>query len=134
MRVMRTAAVLVFVSVTTRCADEPTHPTRSTRPRIQPALTSNAGSRIAFSSDRDGGFYQIYVMNADGSDQTRLSANKSWNEIDASWSPDGRKLAFVTNRDHAGYPDDYEIYVMNADGSCQRRLTSNSAGVGEPTW
>ena len=43
-------------------------------------------SRIAFTSVRNGNF-EIYVMNADGSDQTRLTNNDSW-EGTPSWSPD----------------------------------------------
>ena len=81
------------------------------------------GSRLAFVSDRDGG-YEIYVMDADGQNQTRLT--------DAggrfpSWSPDGSRLAFVSNRDGG-----YEIYVMDADGQNQTRLTD--AGGGSPSW
>ena len=39
---------------------------------------------------------------------------------DARWSPDGGKIAFVTNRD-----GDQEIYVMNADGSGQQNVSQN---------
>ena len=46
--------------------------------------TSNT---IAFMSDRDGTF-DIYVMNADGTGQTRLTDNLAWDES-PSWSPDG---------------------------------------------
>jgi TolB protein len=38
--------------------------------------------------------------------------------LGAAWSPDGRKITFVSDRDGT-----YEVYVMNADGSGQRRLT-----------
>ena len=38
------------------------------------------------------------------------------------WSPDGRKLAFTSERD-----GNWEIYVMNADGSGQRNLTRTTA-------
>jgi Tol biopolymer transport system component len=39
-------------------------------------------------------------------------------DIDPAWSPDGKRIAFASNRDGA-----YEIYVMNADGGNRRRLT-----------
>ena len=42
--------------------------------------------------------------------------------FDPTWSPDGRKIAFVSDRAGKG-----EIYVMNADGSGKRRLTRNGA-------
>ena len=76
--------------------------------------------KIAFHSDRDGN-NEIYVMNVNGSNQTRLTNNPAVDEI-PSWSPDGAKIAFMSNRD-----GNYEIYVMNTDGSNQTRLTNNPA-------
>jgi Tol biopolymer transport system component len=74
---------------------------------------------------------QIYVMNADdGSEQTRLTANSSQNGH-PSWSPDGTKIAFASDRDDANV---FEIYVMNADGSEQTRLTDDPAFDGLPSW
>jgi len=46
-----------------------------------------------------------------------------------AWSPDGRKLAFVSRRD-----GNSEIYVMNADGSAQENLTRQPANDGHPGW
>ena len=46
-----------------------------------------------------------------------------------AWSPDGRKLAFVSGRD-----GNSEIYVMNADGSGQENLTRQPASDSNPAW
>ena len=46
-----------------------------------------------------------------------------------SWSPDGNRIAFDSNRD-----GDHEIYVMNVDGTNQVRLTDNPANDLVPTW
>src|SRR2546425_8525705 len=78
---------------------------------------------IAFVSERDGNA-EIYVMNADGSNPTRLTNNPAA-DVDPASSPDGTKIAFASNRD-----GDYTIYVMNADGSNPRRLTAGRA----PAW
>ncbi len=71
---------------------------------------------------------EIYVMNVDGSGQTRLTNNSA---IDArpAWSPDGKRISFQSTRD-----GNVEIYVMNADGSGQTRLTNNSAIDARPAW
>jgi len=83
--------------------------------------------KIAFVSDRDGN-QEIYVMNADGSDQTNIT-NNSASERDAEWSPDGSKIAFVSHCD-----GNQEIYVMNADGSDQTNITNNPANDYSPEW
>ena len=54
---------------------------------------------------------RIYVLNADGSGERRLSSGRA-----PSWSPDGRRIAFVRgDPDHA--LGSAEIFVMNADGT-----------------
>lgn len=85
------------------------------------------GAHIAFTSFRHGSG-EIYVMNADGTSQTRLTRTKAHDDH-AAWSPDGRKLAFASTRD-----GNYEIYVMNADGSGQRRLTRDERSDYFPSW
>lgn len=83
--------------------------------------------QIAFTSNRDGN-RAIYVMQADGSTQTRLTvdAADAW---EPAWSPDGTRIAFTSNRD--GNP---EIYVMQADGTNPVRLTAHAAADTNPTW
>ncbi|HEV2799129.1 MAG TPA: LpqB family beta-propeller domain-containing protein [Pyrinomonadaceae bacterium] len=88
--------------------------------------TSAADGKVAFGSVR-GLTMQIFVMNDDGSGQTRLT-DKTHDAFAPVWSPDGTKIAFVDYRHGAG-----EVYVMNADGSNQTRLT-NSDGSRYPSW
>jgi Tol biopolymer transport system component len=89
--------------------------------------TPIANGKIAFASFRDGNG-ELYVINPDGSNLTRLT-NNSANEEFPAWSPDGAKIAFVSDRD-----GNAEIYVMGADGSNQTRLTNNSAFDYYPAW
>jgi len=72
--------------------------------------------------------WAIYKMRADGSDPVRLTRTEA-NDTSPVWSPDGRRIAFVSDRD-----GNREIYVMNADGNEQINLTHNSAEDWTPTW
>ena len=82
------------------------------------------GQKIAFgrdgsgSSGSSGSSDKIYVINADGSGQRRLTESGRW----PLWSPDGQKIAFQSKRD-----GNWEIYIMNADGSGQQTLTRSPA-------
>jgi hypothetical protein len=67
-------------------------------------------------------------MNADGTNEVRLTDNLTYDEM-ASWSPDGSKIVFESDRD-----GDYEIYTMNADGTNQQRMTDNPAEDSDPAW
>ena len=96
-------------------------------------------TRIVFSSYRDGHFIgeaeitttEIYVMDADGGNQQRLTENRKNDEL-PSWSPDGTRIVFSSDR--KGDWVNYEIYVMDADGGNLQRLTENRDDDGGPSW
>jgi TolB protein len=65
-------------------------------------------------------------MNADGSGQRNLTRSVTYpfaSDGAPAWSPDGRKILFVSNRG-----GNAEVYVMNADGSGLRKLTQLKGG------
>jgi Tol biopolymer transport system component len=96
--------------------DKTNAPTSSlTKP--QPSSELKANGKIAFTSDRDGN-REIYVMNGDGTDQTRLT-NNSLPDDYPTWSPDGNRLAFLSQNT----PGNYVIKVMNSDGTSPTQLT-----------
>lgn len=99
---------------------------------------SNDGHEILFTSDRDGDRnspplerrFELYVMNADGSDVRRLTDNPAW-DGNAAWSPNGRMITW--GRCRSGGKCD--VYVMNADGSDKTNLTNSDDHYdGAPTW
>jgi Tol biopolymer transport system component len=105
----------------------------------QAPAVSPDGSKIAFASDRANSgsdeLLDVYTMNADGSDVTRLTFDGAYRYPLSSrskapaWSPDGTRIAFESTRN--GNP---EIWVMNADGSDPVNV-SDAAGVDtEPAW
>ena len=91
-----------------------------------PPLHTNG--KIAFTSDRDGN-QEIYVMNPDGTNQTRLT-NNSIVDDHAMWSPDGQKLAFVSQRAAGGFA----IFQMNMDGTNRVEITPLSNFVNTTPW
>ena len=65
------------------------------------------GTKIAFTSERDGNA-EIYIMNSDGTKQTRLTNTFDIDEWATSWSSDGSKIAFESDRD-----GNWQIFVMD---------------------
>jgi len=63
-----------------------------------------------------------------GVTQTNLT-NSPARDQDPSYSPDGTKIAFTTDRN-----GNEEIYSMNRDGSGPRNLTNNAASDEDPDW
>lgn len=85
--------------------------------------------KIAFMFKQDlNDSWDIYVMNPNGSNLTRLTDTPA-NELHPTWSPDGQQLAFISEQD-----DSREIYVMNADGSGLTQLGAYAVVNGPLTW
>jgi TolB protein len=92
------------------------------------------GSKIVFNSNRTG-TWQVYVMNADGSNQTQLTFDALPKNQISDWSPDGSKIAYLSTTS-GGIPDASpagtwgDIWVMNADGSGQHAVTTGATYYG----
>ena len=83
--------------------------------------------KIVFQSERDGNS-EIYVMNADGTNQLRLTTNSSF-DAEPAFSPGGERIAFMSTRD-----GNAEIYIMHADGTSQTRLTNSPGADDHPSF
>ncbi len=74
------------------------------------------GSKIAYQSNK-GGLFHIWVMNADGSDQHRVTSDTAFEDFHPSWSPDGSQLLFSHCPEPLGFPASCEVAVMDEDGN-----------------
>jgi TolB protein len=107
-----------------------------------PGSFSPDGAHLAFTRERLIGLYDersIDVIRSDGAELRRLTANGG----EPAYSPDGRQIAFDSNRDHNGEirtgsdESEYanELYVMDTDGASPRRLTrTNELSEAAPSW
>ncbi len=106
---------------------------------FSPSLSPD-GTRIAFVSDRDASdfpepdhgayVYDIYLMDADGSNVVRLTDTGGY-DMNPEWSPDGSRIVFESDRF-----GNNAVHVMDPDGSNRVNLTNlaGGGGGGSPTW
>lgn|GEM_PF-1806206 len=91
------------------------------------------GRRLVYQRAFNGA--AIYVINADGTGQQRLSPTPGF-DVTPSWSPDGRKIVYA--RLHAAPQPDMppltDIRIMNADGTGDHAVLANTVFSVEPRW
>jgi TolB protein len=98
----------------------------ASEPAGRPIRVSDLKGRVAFDCGSD-----VCVANIDGSDLRRVT-HRMGPEFDATWSPDGTRMAY---RDSTrGINNNDEIYVVNADGSARRNITRSASNEWGPDW
>ncbi|MDE0207360.1 MAG: S9 family peptidase [Candidatus Tectomicrobia bacterium] len=93
------------------------------------------GERVAFvvttlSEERDAYLANVWMVVVSGGEPRRLTSGDKRDGA-PRWSPDGRRLAFVSERQGDSRP---QLYVMPTDGGEAVRLTEQPQGVSEPVW
>ncbi|WP_298815285.1 TolB family protein [Chloroflexus sp.] len=115
-----------ITAYTERCSVET--PTWSPDGRNLFWVANCSGNFEIYRADVRQFYFDPVFLSADLINSTNLS-NHPANDRFARVSPDGRLIAFASDRD-----GNWEIYVMNADGSNARRLTNHPATDDSPTW
>lgn len=96
------------------------------------------GKRIAFFSNRSEKkdeqpvSLQIYIMNADGTGQRRITHEGPALEYSISWSPDGNWLVFQSRPEIN--PGVHSLYIIGTDGLDRRRITNGRFSDSSPEW
>lgn len=91
---------------------------------------------IAFQSDfrsssNPNGRIRIYTIDLATGVITALTTATEWDDEQPQWSPDGRRIAFKSNRNGA---NNYDLYVMDADGRNLVRVTDHPEHDHDPSW
>lgn len=89
---------------------------------------SPRGDRLAVVLAAEGGSADLFTVQPDGSGLTRITDDRAI-DISPAWSPDGQRLAFVSDR--AGSP---QIYLSDLNGGPPRRLTFQGSYNTHPAW
>jgi TolB protein len=120
---------IAFASPTATPSPTPLPTPTPTRPVVVahtlPAIVYMARNSAGSGEPRT---WQIFAMNADGTNRQQWTQSGA-DDITPVWSPDGRRIAFVSQRD-----GNREIYVMNTDGSGLVNITQNRADDWTPAW
>jgi TolB protein len=89
---------------------------------------------LAFQSDarsaaNPNGRVKIYAIDLSNGRITPLTPAGDWNDEQPRWSPDGRRIAFKSDRGGS-----YNLYVMDADGRNVERVTDHAGNDHDPAW
>ncbi len=97
---------------------------------IEPKVNPKTGSEMVFVSGRSG-LPQIYRMNLDGADVSRLTTGEG-EAVNPAWHPDGQHIAFAWTRGYA--PGNYNIFVMDVASRQVNQLTHGAGCNQNPSW
>ncbi len=102
-------------------------------PNAYNGAISPDGRKIVFVRETNGN-YDLWMQDIDGSELIQLTSSK-YGDFEPAWSPDGKQLAFISNRASQGDVRKISVYALELATNNIRRLTNTrSATDGGPAW
>ncbi len=103
-----------------------TNASGSCRPHFSPD-----SKKIAYVSTEGDGKGDIWIMDPDGSNKTRVTTDPNY-DYHPSWSPDGTKIVYANTTDKK--KADWNLFIINVDGSNPVQLTNDRSVNNHPDW
>ena len=78
----------------------------------------------------------IWVVDAASGKATELTSGDDWNDADPQWSPDGRRIAFVSDRTGKAFDEGHntDVWVIDANGGPLTKISDHAEGDSSPRW
>jgi len=78
----------------------------------------------------------VWVVDVVSGRATQLTSGDQWNDTDPQWSPDGRKIAFVSDRSGRAFDESHntDVWVIDANGGPLMRISDHRTGDTSPRW
>jgi len=78
----------------------------------------------------------LWVVDVASGRSSQLTSGDDWNDADPQWSPDGRKIAFVSDRTGRTFDDshDTDVWVIDANGGPLTTISDHTSGDNSPRW
>jgi TolB protein len=95
------------------------------------AFPGRNGELVFAATNRSSYYPDLYLMHSDGTGLRRITSRGAYTP---AWSPDGKWIAFASNRSRPRQENASEIYVMRVNGTALRRVTRNHLADFQPAW
>jgi dipeptidyl aminopeptidase/acylaminoacyl peptidase len=78
----------------------------------------------------------LWVVNVKSGEEKQITEGNDWNDSDPQWSPDGTRIAFVSNRSGKEYEENRntDVWVISADGGSLRKISDHDEADSNPRW
>jgi dipeptidyl aminopeptidase/acylaminoacyl peptidase len=84
----------------------------------------------------DGSRKHLWVVNVRGGTATQITDGEDWNDTDPRWSPDGERIAFVSDRSGKAYDGspNTDVWVVSRAGGALTRISDHAFQDESPRW